>query len=181
MPDQDRPRVKPALYKATEARYLNVEDLKKLDRDGKVQWIDDKPLFVPGYQVRRLLRRRVVRSLSQHHTHSHCVVPRGLVVTWSRATTCHEHGVAAACRSSTHHDPLPRWLLVMLQESLSNIWFFSSKLLPLYSVDYRRGVYGIPPLAEGTVVLPAGGKKQKMCVADRSYTPPSCSSSLALL
>ncbi len=76
MPDQDRPRIKPALYKASDARYLNYEDLQAEARKDNVLWVNDSALFVPGYQVcRRRKRHRERRHLEAafRPRHQHAV------------------------------------------------------------------------------------------------------------
>ena len=55
MPDQDRPRIKPSLYKAANGAYLNYDDLRAESKKNNVLWINDTNLFVPGYQVSHAL------------------------------------------------------------------------------------------------------------------------------
>jgi hypothetical protein len=49
---QERPRAKPALYKVETVKYVNATDLRKLDAQSKVLWIDSSTLLVPSLQVR---------------------------------------------------------------------------------------------------------------------------------
>jgi hypothetical protein len=50
----------------------------------------------------------------------------------------------------------------VLQDKLSNIWYFSSKILPLYTADRTGDSTGVPRLDNGVVVIPGGGMRRKL-------------------
>jgi hypothetical protein len=53
-------------------------------------------------------------------------------------------------------------VLACLQEKLGNIWYFSTRFLPLFTVEYRKELYDAPSIDSGIVVLSSDATREKL-------------------
>ena len=66
-------------------------------------------------------------------------------------------------------DPKGALYIAAYQDKLSNIWYYSSRIFPLFVANYYRQMLRLPKI--GSVLIPMDNKKVSGWVGDGQWTP----------